>query len=99
LDTGAKTPELFPAGHNAHQFQPWASQPWSGSVATTSAADGVTILSNITIRVGKTMIPGLDVVQSRRTVAFDSVGLLPASIFHRIYISHSGGFVVLNPAE
>jgi len=99
LDTGAKTPELFPAGHNAHQFQPWASQPWSGSVATTSAADGVTILSNITIRVGKTMIPGLDVVQSRRTVAFDSVGLLPASIFHRIYISHSGGFVVLNPGE
>jgi len=99
LDTGAKTPELFPAGHNAHQSQPWASQPWSGSVATTSAADGVTILSNITIRVGKTMIPGLDVVQSRRAVAFDSVGLLPASIFHRIYISHSGGFVVLNPAE
>ena len=99
LDTGAKTPELFPAGHNSHQTQPWASQPWSGSVATTSAADGVTILSNITIRVGKTMIPGLDVVQSRRAVAFDSVGLLPASIFHRIYISHSGGFVVLNPAE
>jgi hypothetical protein len=99
LDTGAKTPELFPAGHDAHPSQPWASQPWSESVATTSAADGVTILSDITIRVGKTTLPGLDVVQSRRAVAFDSAGLLPASIFHRIYISHSGGFVVLNPIE
>jgi len=27
------------------------------------------------------------------------VGLLPASIFRRIYISHSGGFVILNPGE
>ena len=99
LDTGAKTPELFPAGYDADRSQPWASQPWSGSVATTSVADVVTIHSTITIRIGNVMIPGLDVVQSRRSVAFDSVGLLPASIFHRIYISHSGGFVVLNPAE
>jgi predicted aspartyl protease len=94
LDTGAKRTELFPAGHDAHP-----SQLWNGSVATTSRADGATILPNVTIRVGKTIVPGLDVVQSRRSVAFDSVGLLPAAIFHRIYISHSGGFVVLNPAE
>jgi len=99
LDTGAKTPELFPASYDADPSQPWASRPWSGSVATTSVADVVTIHSTITIRIGNVMIPGLDVVQSRRSVAFDSVGLLPASIFHRIYISHSGGFVVLNPAE
>jgi hypothetical protein len=94
LDTGAKTPELFPVGHDAHP-----SHSWAGSLATASGADGVTILSNVTIRVGKTMVPGLDVVQSRRAVAFDAVGLLPASIFHRIYVSHSGGFVVLNPTE
>ena len=94
LDTGAKTPELFPVGHDAHR-----SWPWGGSVATTSGADGLTLLSDITIRVGKTMVPGQDVVQSRSAVAFDAVGLLPAAIFHRIYISHSGGFVVLNPAE
>jgi hypothetical protein len=41
----------------------------------------------------------LDVVQFRRGVAFDAVGLLPASIFHSIYISHSGGFVILNPTQ
>jgi hypothetical protein len=94
LDTGAKTPELFPVSPDAHP-----SQPWGGSVATSSGADGVTILSNVTIQVGKTKVPGLDVVQSRRAVTFDAVGLLPAAIFRRIYISHSGGFVVLNPAE
>ncbi len=45
------------------------------------------------------MVPGLDVVQSRRATAFDAAGLLPAAIFQRIYISHSGGFVVFDPAE
>jgi hypothetical protein len=41
----------------------------------------------------------LDVIQSRRGVAFDAAGLLPAFIFDRIYISHTGGYVVLNPAN
>jgi hypothetical protein len=94
LDTGAKMPELFSTNDVANP-----SQPWGASLATTSGADGVTILTNVTIRVGKTMVPGLNVVQSRRTLAFDSLGLLPASIFHRIYVSHSGGFVVLNPTD
>jgi hypothetical protein len=57
------------------------------------------IYSNTAIKIGTTTVRGLDVVQSRRTLAFDVAGLLPASIFHRIYISHSGGFVVLNPDE
>jgi hypothetical protein len=39
------------------------------------------------------------VIQFRREVAFDAVGLLPTSIFNSIYISHSGGFVILNPAR
>jgi hypothetical protein len=94
LDTGAMTSELFPVSPDAHP-----PQAWGGSVATSSGADGVTIPSKVTIRVGKTMVPGLDAVQSLRAVAFDAVGLLPAAIIHRIYISHSGGFVVLNPAE
>jgi hypothetical protein len=68
-------------------------------MATSNGANGVTIHSNITLRIGTTMVPGQDVVQSRRAVAFDSVGLLPAAIFHKIYISHSGGFLVLNPGE
>jgi pyruvate/2-oxoglutarate/acetoin dehydrogenase E1 component len=68
-------------------------------MATSSGTDGVTIHSNITIKIGTTMVPGLDVVQSRRGAAFDAAGLLPAAIFRRIYISHSGGYVVFNPGE
>ena len=94
LDTGAKVPELFPAGHDSH-----SSEPWSWSIATNSGADSITVHSNITIRIGTTMVPGLDVVQSRHGVAFDAAGLLPAAIFHRIYISHSGGFVIFNPGD
>jgi hypothetical protein len=94
LDTGAKLTELFPVPSDAP-----ASHRWDGSMATSSGADGTTIYSNVTIKIGKTVIPQMDVVQSRHAVAFDAAGLLPAAIFHRIYISHSGGFVVLNPSE
>jgi predicted aspartyl protease len=92
LDTGARTPELFPGSHDSRPTPPWGS-----SMATSSGASGVIVHSNVTLKIGNTMIPGQDVVQSRRAVAFDAAGLLPAAIFHRIYISHSGGFVVLNP--
>jgi hypothetical protein len=94
LDTGAKMLELLPASHDS-----FPSQPWGESMATSSGANGITIHSNITIKVGTTMVHSLDVIQSRSAIAFDAVGLLPAAIFHRIYISHSGRFVVLNPVE
>lgn len=94
LDTGAKIPELFPANHDSR-----LPQAWGGSMATSSGANDTTVYSNVTLKIGATMVRRMDVVQSRRALAFDAVGLLPAAIFHRIYISHSGGFVVLNPAE
>ena len=94
LDTGAKIPELFPANHDSLSFQ-----PWGGSMATSSGANGTTVYSNVTIKIGTTMVRRMDVVQSRRAIVFDAAGLLPAAIFRRIYISHSGGFVVLNPVE
>jgi predicted aspartyl protease len=94
LDTGAKMPELFPAGEVS-----LSSQPWGGFMATSNGANGTNIHSNITVKIGSTIVRGLDVVESRRAVAFDAAGLLPAAIFHRIYISHLGGFVVLNPGE
>lgn len=94
LDTGAKMLELFPVSRNL-----LPSLPWGGSMATSNGANGTIIYSNIALRIGTTMVRGMDVVQSHRAVAFDAVGLLPASIFRRIYISHSGGYVVLNPGE
>ncbi len=94
LDTGARIPELFPAS------QPSLSSPrGAGTMAISDGEDEVTIESNTAIKIGSTVVRGLDVVQSRRSLTFDAAGLLPAAIFHSIYISHSGGFVVLNPSE
>lgn len=94
LDTGAKMPELFPIRRDS-----FPEQPWAGSMAFSSGPNGTTVHSHATIRIGTTTVKDLDVIQSRRGVAFDAVGLLPAAIFKRIYISHTGGFVVLNPSE
>jgi hypothetical protein len=94
LDTGAKLPELFPVRPGTSR-----SQPWAGSMAFSSGVNGSRIHPHTTIRVGTTVLSDLDVVQFRRGVAFDAVGLLPTSIFHSIYISHSGGFVILNPTQ
>jgi hypothetical protein len=94
LDTGARVPELFPASHAS-----LSSSRWEGIMAISDGADEVIIDSNTSIKIGSTVIRGLDVVQSRRSLTFDAAGLLPAAIFHTIYISHSGGFVVLNPGE
>ena len=94
LDTGAKMPELFPVRNDSI-----SAHPWAGSMAFSSGLNGTSIHSHTTIRIGTTMVHNVDVVQSRRGVAFDAVGLLPVWIFKSIYISHTGGFVVLNPAE
>ena len=94
LDTGAKLPELFPVRHGT-----FAAQPWAGSMAFSSGPNGTSTHSHTTIRVGTTLVRDLDLVQSRRGVAFDALGLLPAAIFRSIYISHSGGFVILNPVK
>jgi len=94
LDTGARRAELFPVSHES-----LSSQPWGGVMAVSGGSKGITIHSRITMRIGTTIITDLDVIQSHRGVAYDAAGLLPASIFHRVYISHSGGFVVLNPVE
>jgi hypothetical protein len=94
LDTGAKNLEMFPVRQNS-----FPSQPWGGAMAASSGVNGTTIYSSITLKIGATIIRDLDIVQSRRAIAFDAVGLLPAAIFHKIYISHSGGYVILNPTE
>jgi hypothetical protein len=68
-------------------------------MAFSSGPNGTAIHSHTEIKIGTTTVKDLDLVKSRRGVAFDAAGLLPAVIFHRIYISHSGGFVVLNPGD
>ena len=69
-----------------------------GPVLRKGRVDGF-FIRHATIKVGTTMVRDVDVVQARRGAAFDAVGLLPVWIFKSIYISHTGGFIVLNPVE
>jgi hypothetical protein len=94
LDTGARIPELFPVRPESS-----SSLPWAGSMAFSSGPNGTAVHPHTAIKIGTTTVNDLDLVKSRRGVAFDAAGLLPAAIFHRIFISHSGGFVVLNPGD
>jgi hypothetical protein len=92
LDTATKMPELFPASHVI------LPEPWDAH-ETGSGSDPNRTLQHmhITMKIGRTEVQGSSVVLARNEVTSDAVGLLPAAIFRRIYISHSGGFVVLNP--
>lgn len=94
LDSGAKALELFPASVNSR-----SSPGWIRSISAENSVDGTAVLPNATIRIGTMLFHGEDVVQSHRVLRFDAGGLLPAAIFRSIYISHSGGFIVLNPVE
>ena len=87
LDTGAKITEIY------------SSEKKSLAVVSRGEASrggGVT-RRRMTLRIGSTTVKDHEVLQSWRDAAFDSSGLLPAVLFRRIYISHSGGYVVLNP--
>jgi hypothetical protein len=57
------------------------------------------VYEHTTIKVGATELREMRVVRTPDDVASDAVGLLPPAIFRRIYISHSGKFIVLNPAQ
>jgi hypothetical protein len=58
---------------------------------SSSGANGAAVHPHTMIGIETTTVRNVDVVQSRRGVAFDAVNLLPASIFRRIPIGHTGG--------
>jgi hypothetical protein len=68
-------------------------------MATASGSNGTTVFSNAVLKIGNTTIHNVDIVQSRIAVSYDAAGLLPASLFRRIYISHSGDFIIFNPVD
>jgi predicted aspartyl protease len=47
---------------------------------------------------GRHSVPDLTVVALSRRAEMDTDGLLPTSLFHSIFISHDGKFVILNPS-
>lgn len=83
LDTAAWVVELFPSSHFA--LSPASAGKSRRAYVPTTMRIGAREFKNVTISLRQT------------DVASDAAGLLPAAMFGSIYISHSGGFVILNP--
>lgn len=96
VDTAAWITELFPASHVSLLHLAYGSQ--AGTHSTASGGPGaMPVYEHTVMKLGGTELRNLNVAQSRKEVVMDAAGLLPAALFHRIYISHSGGFMIFNP--
>jgi|HubBroStandDraft_1064217.scaffolds.fasta_scaffold09323_3 hypothetical protein len=63
---------------------------WVGSLAATCKIRS--------LKLGSNSVTGLTVTALSRRADVDSDGLIPTSLFHSIFISSHGGFVILNPS-
>ena len=91
LDTAAWVMELFPSSH--------VGLPSVGFRGNQQGrlSDLKNKYVRTTLRIGGGDFRNVTVAVSRNGSDSDAVGLLPASMFATIYISHSGKFVILNP--
>jgi hypothetical protein len=96
LDSGTPIFLLF-AKLNKSTFKSQQATPSvSGIVGGSFDVNGQTALG---LRLGRALFSHVTVFTPALTVAgIDVDGLLPTSLFRSIYISHSGGFVILNPS-
>lgn len=72
------------------------------SISNTMSSDNVTTVDELRVNslsVGGSILPSLTVTAPSILPPSDVDGLLPTSLFHSVFISHSGEFVILNPAS
>ena len=95
LDSGANQFTLFSdnLGPGASQNVPTTTGNFNRWVVSLSATRGIRSLN-----LGSTSIQDLTAVALSRRAGVDTDGLIPTSLFHSIFISAHGGFVILNPS-
>lgn len=95
LDSAANQLTLFKdnLGPGLNQTEPIKAgsfNQWVGSSAVTRRIRSLNLGSN--------SVPDLTVIAFSRRAEVDSDGLIPTSLFHSIFISSHGKFVILNPS-
>ena len=95
LDSGANQLTLFSdnLGPGASQAVPITTGNFNRWVASTVATREIRSL-----HLGSTSVPDLTAVALSLRADADTDGLIPTSLFHSIFISSHGGFVILNPS-
>lgn len=93
LDTAAWVAELFPSSHIS--LSPTRSRANKGDSILGPGSSPQYVRADL--RIGSEAFRRVTVALRHKDVASDAVGLLPTALFGNIYISHSAGFVILNP--
>jgi hypothetical protein len=99
LDSGASTPILFV---NPYEWEPWVRRAKALRAHVVGESEVLfKVMAPQKIRIGNSVVSDVTFaapVASKQNVGFAGEdGLLPTSLFKRVFISYRGGFVVLDP--
>lgn len=95
LDSGTNRPTLFrdslgPGAAQRESMRAGNFNQWVSSSASTRTVRSLSL--------GGNSLTNLTLIAISRRAEVDTDGLIPASLFHSIFISHQGKFVILNPS-
>ncbi len=95
LDSGTNSPTLFrdSLGPGAAHQEPIRAGNFNQWVSSSASTRTVRSLS-----LGGNSLTNLTLIAISRRAEVDTDGLVPTSLFHSIFISHQGKFVILNPS-
>ena len=93
LDSGTDSVTLFPS-----KGVRYAAGTFRGTVRTPNG-DSECRINFVTLEIGKSTFHGQRLISYEGVTRdnFDVDGMLPTSIFDRLFISHSGAYVIANP--
>jgi hypothetical protein len=96
LDSGTNSLVMF---GNKDRFGACSPQQhyYGSSGASGFSGDDAVLRTIRAVRFGSKVVSDLVAIVAARPVGFEIEGLVPTALFGSVFISHSGGFVVLDP--